>query len=244
MKINSCFFRLLAILFLFGSCNQDEGLGGSSAIEGYVYMINHPDDIYSFQTDTFPALDKDVYLEFGNDKSIGAKTKSGREGYYRFDYLRDGTYTVYALSDMKDHKTAIATTVKVNGNSHRADTLYIHTGDAVESAMVKGRVWIQFYHNGEAEPEKLIPAVETRVFIKYPQDSTYFDDVRVGNQGIFIFQKIKPHQPYEVYVSTEEIGYKNILFPVDPKTVEVGDPYKIYPLEGEEPLDFTIKINY
>jgi hypothetical protein len=238
---------LFLSLFLLSSCNKDEGLGGSSSLEGYVYEIKHGDDNYSFQADTFPALDQDVFIEFGDDLNPGDRIKSGREGYYRFDYLRKGTYTVYALSDFADgHKEAVAKTVKVSGDLNKADTIFIHTGKANGTAMIKGSVWVRYYNKGSLvyiDGKDLFPAVEFRVFIKNLGEETSFNDVRVGDQGVFIFQKITPGKSYEIYVDTEIPGerYKNILFPKH-QTIDVPNaPYNYEPYKLDE--EFIIEIN-
>jgi hypothetical protein len=214
-----------------------------------VYAIEHLDDNFTFQTDTFPSLDTDVFLEFGDDLRVGERVRTGREGYYRFDYLREGNYTVYALSEFPgENKQAVSKRVQVGSKLNKADTIFIHTGDAVESAMIKGSVWVKYYNKGSlvrVNGQDSLPAVESRVFIKYAGEDTHFDDVRVGDQGIFIFQKIRPGKRYIIYVSSEEISeedHKNILFPVS-KEIEVGEAYKMYPPDGDEALTFTIKIN-
>jgi hypothetical protein len=240
---------LFLLMLIFSACNKDEGLGGSSSLEGYVYAIEHFDDNFSFQTDTFPALDTDVFLEFGDDLRVGERIRTGREGYYRFDYLRKGNYTVYALSEFPGkEKRAVIQNVKVNGDLNKANPIFIHTGDAIESAMIKGSVWVKYYNKGSlvsVNGQDSLPAVESRVFIKYVGEDTHFDDARVGDQGIFIFQKIRPGKRYIIYVSSEEVtqeDHKNILFPI-PQEVEVNEAYKTYPLDGDEPLTFTIKMN-
>jgi hypothetical protein len=114
--------------------------------------------------------------------------------------------------------------------------------------MIKGSVWVKYYNKGtlvEVDKQDSLPAVESRVYIKYAGEDAPFDDARVSDQGIFVFQKIRPNKRYTIYVASEEkLGelYKNILLPVA-KEIEVGEAYKTYPLEGEEPLTFTIKVN-
>ncbi len=56
-----CHFISLLLLLSF-SCNTDEGIGGSSSIEGYVYNVIHLNDDYSFRTDTFPAAGEKIYI--------------------------------------------------------------------------------------------------------------------------------------------------------------------------------------
>ena len=246
MRIHFYCLGVIALFFL-SSCNTDEGLGGSSSLEGYVYEVRHNDDSFSFQTDTFPALDKDVFIEFGDDLSVGERIRSGREGYYRFDYLRKGDYTVYALSEFADgRKEAVIKKVKVGSDLNRAGDIFVHTGKAAGTAMIRGEVWVRYYNKGrlvvDSDGNSLFPAVETRVFIKNKGEETSFDDVRVGDTGIFIFQKVQPGNAYEIYVSTEiQIGdvYKNILTPVYSDIIEVKEPYKTYNLDEK----FIIDIN-
>ena len=245
MRLYTYFLLLIPVTSLFVSCNNDEGFGGSCSLEGYVYEVRHNDDNFSFQTDIFPSLDRDVFIEFGDDLNIGQRIRSGREGYYRFDYLRKGSYTVYALSDFADgHKEAVTRKVEVSGSLNRAETIFIHTGKACGTAMIRGSVMVRFFNKGhlvyDDDGNSLFPAVETRVYIKNKDEETAFNDVRVGDKGIFIFQKIQPGKVYEIFVSTEiQIGdiYKHILKPVY-REVEVRSPYLIYDLEA-----FTIDIN-
>ena len=245
MKIHYlAFFLFLLISF---SCNTDEGLGGSSSIEGYVYNIVHQDDNYSFQADTFPAAGKKVYIKYGDDAYVGDDADANELGLYRFDYLREGRYTVYALSETKNgQKTAEMQTVSVKSHAV-APPIYIHSGDVYNTAMIKGRVWAKYYNKGypiRINGQDSVPAVETRVFIKNTGEEMFFDDVRVSDTGLFVFKELQPDKQYEVYVSTEKIGedFKNILFPLK-AVVNVGEPYRVYPLENEKKLEFTIILN-
>jgi hypothetical protein len=224
----------LFLLLLLASCNKDEGLGGSSSLEGYVYSVVHYDDNFSFSTQTFPALDKDVFLEFGDDLSVGERTKTGREGYYRFDYLRKGDYTVYALSSFADeHKAAVAKKIKVGGGSNQADTIFVHSGDAYGTAMIKGCVYAYFSDKND----KIIavgPAINSDVYINHYGDEMFFERIRVGDQGFFIFQKILPGK-YEVWVYDEADSRQ--LTPIK-QIIEVDEAGKIYEL----PERFDIRI--
>ncbi|GHT76630.1 hypothetical protein AGMMS50262_15360 [Bacteroidia bacterium] len=247
MKIHFYWLGILTVFFLT-ACNKGEGLGGSSSVEGYVYNVIHNDDNFSFKGDTFPALGKKVYINFGDEDNVGDDTDAGLDGYYRFDYLREGNYKVYALSeDANGEKTAEIQKINVSSGLNRANTIYIHSGKASNTAMIKGKLWVKYYNKGNLvriNGQDSIPAVETRVYIKNVGDEMQFNDARASDTGIFVFQKLQPHKQYEVYANTERIGeiYKNVLTPIG-RTVEVRDAYKVYPSESEEPLEFTIIIN-
>jgi hypothetical protein len=223
------FLFLFSILFLFGACNNGEGLGGSSSLEGYVYQIEHSDDNFSFQTDTFPAVKKDVYLIFGDGENdyFGDDVETDRGGRYRFDYLHKGSYTVYSYTEFGDgRKGAVAQKVRVDGGLNRADTLFIHTGKAYGTAMIKGRVFAEFYDKSRKVDEGW--AIDTDVYINREGEEMFFERIRVGNQGIFIFQKIPPGR-YTVWVNSEDPETRK-LTPLE-KHIVVDEPEKLYIIE-------------
>jgi len=231
MKTHYLFF--LPFLLLFSSCNKDEGFGGSSSLEGYVYHIEHSAANFSFNIDTFPALDKEVYLEFGDDINPGERIRTGRGGYYRFDYLRKGNYTVYAISDSVDsRKEAVIKTVKVTGSINKADTIFIHTGKAYGTSMIKGSVYASFYDKTRLIDEG--PAVDADVYINHYGEEMFFERIRVGDQGIFIFERILPGV-YEVWVTSED----PITRKLTPKkqTIQVKEAGEIYEFSERFEID-------
>ncbi|MDR0865629.1 MAG: hypothetical protein LBO74_11955 [Candidatus Symbiothrix sp.] len=203
MKIYYYFLLLLPAL-LGASCNKDEGLGGSSSLEGYVYNVVHQDDNFSFQTDTFPAVREDVYLIFGDNDTdfYGDDVKTDPNGLYRFDYLRKGNYVVYACSNFADgHKVGETQKVKVSGGLNKAEPIYIHTGKAYGTAMIKGSIHATYYHNGLWRDEG--PGIGVRVYIRHAGEEAPFDDIKAGENGVFIFQKLLPGD-YIISVETED----------------------------------------
>lgn len=240
MKYTQTFLVLLLFvpLFLLTSCNRGEGIGGSSSIEGYVYNIVHQDDNFSFTVDTIPAVKEDVFLIYGTDDYFGDDVETDKDGRYRFDYLRSGTYVVYAYSEFADKnktKEAVYQTVKVGGGLNKAPDIYIHTGKAYGTSMIKGSVLARYYDNGRKEDEG--PGIGTRVYIKNYGEETHFDDVRAGDQGVFIFQKILPGK-YEVYTTTEDPDSERL----DPvyQIIEVTEAGKVYELEEQFIVIVTI----
>jgi hypothetical protein len=220
------FLFLFLGLLLFSACNKDEGLGGSSSLEGYVYQIEHSDDNFSFQTDTFPAVKKDVYLIFGNNENdyFGDDVETDKNGLYRFDYLRKGSYIVYSYAESGDgRKDAISRNVQVGSGSNNADTIFIHTGKAYGTSMIKGYVYASFYDGTRKVDEGW--AIDADVYINREGEEMFFDRIRVGDQGIFIFQKILPGK-YEIWVYSENPETRK-LTPVK-QTIEVEESGKLY----------------
>lgn len=90
------FFSLFAFSFLV-SCNKEPGKGGTSSIEGkvYVYDINGAGDTIN----EYYGKDEDVYIIYGSkDNVYDDKFACSFDGSYRFDYLTPGDYTLFAYS--------------------------------------------------------------------------------------------------------------------------------------------------
>ena len=116
MKFIRSITRMLLLVLLSAaavSCNTGEGTGGTGAIEGTVYKVLHPDDNYNLEADTIIAAKEDVFLVYGTQGFYGDDAETDHTGLYRFDYLRPGTYTVYAYTE-KGH--VWATYIDKDGN--------------------------------------------------------------------------------------------------------------------------------
>jgi hypothetical protein len=234
MKHAQSFFICFLPLLLFASCNKGEGLGGTSSLEGYVYNVIHRDDNFSFTRDTIPAVKEDVFLIFGTDDYFGDDIETDRYGRYRFDYLRSGKYVVYAYSEFADsRKEAVFEQVKVGSGLNKAPDIYIHTGKAHGTSMIKGSVFVRYFDAGKKVDEG--PGVGIRVYIKYLGEETHFDDVRAGDEGVFVFQKLLPGK-YQIYTVTEDPDTEKATAVI--KTIEITETGKIY----EFPEEFSIII--
>ena len=224
MKHN--FLFILLFIFLLSSCNKDEGLGGNSSIEGYVYNIVHYDDNLSFRTEIIPAAKENVFLIFGNktDDFFGDKTDTGNNGLFRFDYLRPGDYVVYAFSSPANgKKEPVFTNINIGKNKNvRSDTLFIHTGKAYGTAMIKGFVTTTYHHNGVYRDKG--PGTGMRAYIKHDGEDGYFDDIRVVD-GVFYFQKLLPGK-YIVAVETEDEDTEAVSLVI--QTVTITETEKVY----------------
>jgi hypothetical protein len=218
---------LLLLIFVFASCNKDEGLGGSSSLAGYVYKVIHQDDNFSFHTDTFPAVREDVYLIFGDQESdfYGDDVKTDQNGLYRFDYLRKGNYIVYSCSDFVDgHKVGETKRVHVTGGLNRVDDIFIHGGKAYGTAMIQGSIYATYYHNASYRDEG--PGVGVRVYIRHADETASFDDIRAGENGVFTFQKLLPGD-YVILVETEDRDTEKVTL-ISSGVIRIEETGKIY----------------
>jgi hypothetical protein len=82
---------------LLMACKKEEGVGGDASISGQVwtYAVNG-----SF-TDTiaeYPAEDTYVYIVYGDNTGFDKRIKTDYSGYFQFNFLYPGNYTVYVYS--------------------------------------------------------------------------------------------------------------------------------------------------
>lgn len=203
MKYGRIIIAFLVMCFALSSCNNKEGEGGTGTIRGYVKLIHHPDDDYQLNVDTLNAAKTDVFIVYGNDVFYGDDIETDPDGLYQFEYLTPGNYTVFAYSTLATgEKVAVAQTVKLErGQVAEVPTIYIHDGKAYGTSVITGRVWAWYFHNIEYRGEGW--AYEHRVYLRKLGDSYHIDDVRVGLDGIFAFQKVLPGT-YEVVTYTQD----------------------------------------
>ena len=232
-------FKLLILAFLpafvLSACNKGEGEGGTGTVHGYVKLVQHPDDDLSLIADTVAAAKTDVFIVYGDDSFYGDDVETGPDGFYRFEYLRSGNYTLYAYSTLTTgEKVPVSQTVHLgDGKTADVPTIYIHDGKAYGTSIVKGRVYAEYYHNGTFRGEGW--ACDHRVFIRKVGDNMPLDDTRVGPDGYFYFQKLLPGE-YEVYTATEDyLEVPKFVF----QTIKVDEAGVVYELENQ----FEIIIN-
>lgn len=203
--IRFCSVLLLIIgLTATVSCNRGEGTGGTGTIEGTVYKVLHPDDNYNLESDTVLAAKEDVFLVYGTQNFYGDDEETDHTGFYRFDYLRPGTYTVYAYSTLASgERVAVPQTVKVgNGTTTIVPDIYIHEGKAYGTSIVKGHVWASYIDkNGNVIAQGW--AYGQRMYIQRQGEDFPSDDARAGIDGVFAFQKLTPGQ-YTVFTFSED----------------------------------------
>ncbi len=192
-----CIVTLLSV-----SCKRSEGEGGTGTVQGYVMLINHPDDNYTLPADTIVAAKTDVFIVYGNSDFYGDDVETDDKGFYKFKYLTPGDYTVFAYSTLASgDKVPVTASISIGkGETGNVPTIYVHQGKAYGTSIVTGKVYAMYFHNDTYRGQGW--AYEHRVYIRKEGDPYHFDDVRVGLDGVFAFQKLQPGN-YEVFTFTE-----------------------------------------
>ncbi|MCH8903952.1 MAG: hypothetical protein IIA45_08570 [Bacteroidetes bacterium] len=90
------------LLLVFASCNKEPGVGGTSAITGQVWILDfdyNPVLGVWEKSKEYAAPDTRVFIVYGTDSLASDVTRTNLDGYYRFNWLYPGDYTVYAYSE-------------------------------------------------------------------------------------------------------------------------------------------------
>ena len=88
---------IIALSITFLSCEKEVGEGGTSTLKGRVLVKNYNSD-FSVKLGEYYAPGVDVFILYGNDMIYSDKFETGLDGWYHFEFLTKGEYTVYALS--------------------------------------------------------------------------------------------------------------------------------------------------
>ncbi len=96
MKYRSIAFVSVTLLLLSG-CLKEPGTGGTSSITGKIYAYDYDAEMINLRAQYY-APDEDVYIIYGSDSIFSDRIQTSYDGSYRFEYLRPGTYTIFAYS--------------------------------------------------------------------------------------------------------------------------------------------------
>ena len=217
----------MMVSLVLSSCNNKEGEGGTGTVQGYVKLIHHPDDNYQLEADTLNAAKTDVFIVYGDEAFYGDDTETDPDGFFQFNYLTPGDYTVFAYSTLPTgEKVPVSATVTLErGKVAEVPTLYVHDGKAYGTSVITGKVWAWYFHNSEWRGEGW--AYEHRVYLRKLGEMYHQDDVRVGVGGVFAFQKVLPGT-YEVVTYTQNA--QEVPSPlIDTVTVEAGEIFQMEP---------------
>ncbi|HRZ42085.1 MAG TPA: hypothetical protein P5228_05210 [Bacteroidales bacterium] len=88
---------ILATLTIVPGCEKPEGEGGLATIRGRV-LVKHYNSSFNILEETYYAQDEDVFIIYGDEKSVGDRVRTTYDGWFEFPWLRPGKYMVYAYS--------------------------------------------------------------------------------------------------------------------------------------------------
>ena len=99
MSVKSTIALSVCILLLLStsSCEKEPGEGGNSSIYGKVIVRDYNAE-FTYLKEEYPGRDVDVFIIYGDDKSVSNRVRTSYDGVYEFRYLRKGEYKIFAYS--------------------------------------------------------------------------------------------------------------------------------------------------
>jgi hypothetical protein len=90
-------FTVISVLIILAACSKDEGVGGKATIKGTLIAqeLNNSGQV----TAEYPFPDQRVFIVYGDNDFYGDDLRTHFNGNFEFEFLRAGSYTVYAYSD-------------------------------------------------------------------------------------------------------------------------------------------------
>jgi hypothetical protein len=121
--------NIVALCLLSGifvaACRKSEGQGGTSTIQGKIFIQDY-NSSGNLQSVYF-APDEDVYLIYGQDSVFGERTRTSYQGLYRFEGLQPGDYQVYAYSKCSNCPSAVSATILSVNIPNKGEFLEVST---------------------------------------------------------------------------------------------------------------------
>jgi hypothetical protein len=113
---------LLLLTTGFYGCKKGAGEGGTSAIKGKIYVMNYNSS--GQLVSQYYGQEERVYIIYGDADFYGNDTRTSYDGTYEFDYLRQGSYTIFAYSDCDtcaSGSEAVLLTTEITKNNSTTD---------------------------------------------------------------------------------------------------------------------------
>lgn len=207
IKIRFCFFLLMMVAI---SCDVEEGVGGSATIKGTLILEQYNDD-YTALIDSMPAADKRIYIQYGDEKAVSDDVRTSYDGYFEFDYLYEGNYTVFYYSEDSTDNLSSEKEVLVEVNLSKGESKDLGDLKCFETldyddgnATIKGYVYEIYFVDNTLIPKDTLMATEQTVYIRYGNHEYYDERIRTQADGSFYFQDLIPGN-YTIYVFSEDI---------------------------------------
>jgi hypothetical protein len=213
--MNTRFLFSFVILLVLGlaACEKGPGEGGTSTIRGKVIVHEYNGD-FTILRDIFPAAKEDVYIIYGDDYVYGDKFETSYDGTYEFNYLQEGSYTVYAYSKdstnlVASEQVAVIQQIEITGKGQVVEVPDIiiascenGTGNGGTST-IRGKVIVREYNGDFTILRGVYPGAKEDVYIIYGNDYVYSDKFEANYDGSYEFNYLRDGS-YTVYAYSKD----------------------------------------
>lgn len=229
----------IAVIFAFYGCEKPEGKGGTGAITGVVMQEAYNDD-YSKLISKDASVDEEVFIMYGDEDVVGDRVFTSNSGAFAFEYLREGTYTLYYPSEdsttvsREDEMLEIEVVLKNGEVKDLSELIQFKSLDFDDgNAKISGTVELINYKNSTEYPyleiKDVTLAQNEDVYLVYGDHKLYDANVDTGKDGYFEFTNLIPGE-YEVYLYSEDVTggtedipvVKLVVIEEDEQVVDLG----------------------
>lgn len=191
------------------SCTKNEGIGGKASIIGKVNMIryfqNYPNPI-----DTIDAANEEVYIIYGDNDFYNDNVETHFDGSFRFDFLREGNYTIYINLDNEiDYSIPfISVDAEITSSDQELNVGEIYIpGSIIGTASISGKISVLDKYDANFNPKTPVGipyySGEEDVYIVYEDNDIYFERFRTNYDGSYRFDELITGT-YYVYAYTKD----------------------------------------
>lgn len=202
---------ILGLLSIY-ACQKEPGFGGNSTITGRLVLENYNID-YSILRQSYHPVGKEVYILFGENSAYGDKVRTDNKGFFEFEKLTRGTYTIYTYSKDSSRKAPsgyipIKKTIEITKSREVLDVglLTILNNNDKGFATIRGRILAN--NNGQS-----YYAPNERVYLAYPNNFGVETSQRTKYDGTFEFKNL-PLGTYTVYAYSKNSQTPSGITPV------------------------------
>lgn len=112
----------LILFALSMGCTKGPGEGGRASITGSVFATNYSNNFVPVDSGMIGGLN--VYIKYGDQAGIGDNTDTDQFGVFKFNYLREGDYSIIVYTKRKSNNTldsAIVVPVKIDSRKQQVE---------------------------------------------------------------------------------------------------------------------------
>lgn len=206
------FFAVLIFsIFSFISCEKEEGTGGMSSISGNIYNTDYSPG-FSEIIDQYAIPDTDVYIIYGDDDTYSDKIETSHNGNFKFEYLREGKYTIFVYSKDSSHSsTSEIIPIKVNVELDRKENKNIGKINIIDeldyndgSASISGKIYKINWNATYTDINEQYYSPDEDVFLVYGDDLSYFEKTKTRADGSYFFNNLISGD-YRIYAFSEDV---------------------------------------
>ena len=173
---------------------------------GRVQVISYNDD-FSQSADTFYAMDREVYIRYGDEVSYSDRERTSYDGWFEFPLLHRGDYEIYVYSEDSSFQNpseddiAVVRSFTIEEKNELVDlgTITVINNDADGRARIRGKIKVMNYNSDFTTLLEEYYASDEEVFLQAVDGWGYSARVRTAHDGSFEFDELFPGE-YEVYV--------------------------------------------